>query len=352
MRIDGVLTKLAFLSAAFVVVFFSRPSLLQSATPHQEQERPWDPAVQDLSDLQLEPQNQHDLADALKARNFQRAEKILVDESEKDAKSLRSAKLLVMAGGIFFLDGKYLNSAICWKRAEAIAPLDARSRFTLAMAYIRLSRRDWARTELDKLVASQPGNALYLYWLARLDYDAQNYTTAIERLQKVITLDPNMMRAYDSLGLCYDYLGQSAEAIKNYNRAVELNRRLTKPSPWPHVDLAVTLIATNQLSEAEKHLNEALRYDARLPQAHYHLGRILEMRGDYPAAAEALRQAVAANSSYAEPHLLLGQIYRRMGDKQQAEAEIHKFKELKTSAETKPPISETQPSTPLAPSSK
>ena len=125
------------------------------------------------------------------------------------------------------------------------------------MAYVRLSRRDWARTELEKLVAAQPRNPLYLYWLARLDYDAQNYATAIERLQQVITLDPNMMRAYDSLGLCYDYLGQSDEAIKNYNRAVELNRTQATPSPWPHVDLAVTLIATNQLSEAERRLNDA-----------------------------------------------------------------------------------------------
>jgi len=146
------------------------------------------------------------------------------------------------------------------------------------------------------------------------------------------------MRAYDSLGLVYDYLGQSDKAIENYNRAVELNRTQAKPSPWPHVDLAVTLIATNQLSEAENHLKEALRYDARLPQAHYQLGRLLEMRGDYRAAAEALREAAAANSSYPEPHLLLGQIYRRTGDKRQAEAEIMRFKELKAAAEAQPSI--------------
>ena len=109
---------------------------------HQDQERPSEPPCRDLSDCNYNPSHQHELAAALKEHNLQLAEKILVEESEHDPKSLRSAKLLVMAGGIFFLDGKYLNSAICWKRAEAIAPLDDRSRFTLAMAYVRLSRRD------------------------------------------------------------------------------------------------------------------------------------------------------------------------------------------------------------------
>ena len=58
------------------------------------------------------------------------------------------------------------------------------------MAYVKLSRRDWARSELAKLVAAQPRNPLYLYWLARLDYDAHNYTAAITQLERVIELDP------------------------------------------------------------------------------------------------------------------------------------------------------------------
>jgi len=274
--------------------------------------------------------------DAMKLRDYRRAETILVEESKRDPESLRSARLLVMAGGVFFLDGQYLDSIIAWKRAEAISPLDERSRFTLAMACVKLNRRDWARTELTKLATDQPQNPLYLYWLARLDYDAQEYTAAVARLQKVIDLDPKMMRAYDSLGLCYDYLGQSGEALKNYNRAVELNRLQLTPSPWPHVDLAVTLIAVDQLAEAEKSLREALGYDARLSQAHYQLGRVLEMRGDYQAAAEALRQAAALDPEYPEPHLLLGRIYHRLGKSQLANAEIERFQQLKKAAETQP----------------
>ncbi len=293
-------------------------------------------APRDLSDLELSSALRLDLADALNRRDYKRAETILVAEAEHDPQSLRTARLLNVAAGIFFLDGQYLNSAIAWKKAEAIAPLDDRSRFTLAMAYIKLNRRDWARPELEKLATAHPGAALYLYWLARLDYDARNYAAAIPRLQKVIELDPKMMRAYDTLGLCYDYLGKFEGAIKSYQRAVELNRLQAKPSPWPHVDLAISLTSTNQLSEAEKNLREAIGYDARLPQAHYQLGRVLEMQGSYPAAVESLKQAVALDPDYPEPHYLLGRIYHRLGQTQQARAEIDRYQRLRQDNESRP----------------
>src|SRR5258708_12833641 len=92
-----------------------------------------------------------------------------------------------------------------------------------------------------------------------------------------------MMRVYDTLGLCYDYLGQSNEAIKHLNRAVELNRLQSKPSPWPHVDLAVLLVSVNQLADAEKHLREALSFDPPLPQAYYQLRPLLHSQGSTPA---------------------------------------------------------------------
>jgi tetratricopeptide (TPR) repeat protein len=290
----------------------------------------------DLSGLQFSDPLRLELEGAYKRKDYKRAESILVAEAQNNPNSIRTARLLVMAGSAFFLDGEYLNCAIAWKKAEAITPLDDRTRFTLAMAWVKLNRRDWARPELDKLAAAHPQDPLYRYWLARLDFDAQNYQAAITRLQSVIALDPEMMRAYDTLGLCYDYLGQFHEAIQSYDRAIALNRLQSKPSPWPLVDRALSLISLGQLAEAEKNLQEALGYDARLPQAHYHLGRVLEMRGAYQAAVQSLNQAVELNSSYPEPHYLLGRIYHRLGEDQLSKKEIARFQELKKAGEVLP----------------
>jgi tetratricopeptide (TPR) repeat protein len=299
----------------------------------QAEEPPAGTFVGEIAQLQLGETRRLELETAIKSREYTRAETILVEEAEREPKSPRAAKALVLAGGIFFLDAKYLNSVIAWKKAEAITPLDERSRFTLAMAYIKLNHREWARPELDKLAATQPTNALYLYWLARLDYDARSYTTAMERLRKVLALDPKMMRAYDTLGLCYDYLGQFDEAIRNYEHAIELNRVQAKPSPWPHMDMAVSLISVNRLPEAEKNLRQALAYDEQLPQAHYQLGRVLEMRGELQAAAVELERAAGLDHSYAEPHLLLGRIHHRLGQPGKAKTEIERYQQLKGAAD-------------------
>jgi tetratricopeptide (TPR) repeat protein len=319
----------------------SAPSLLRAqGLPTQPEEfaTPNAGIPRDLADLELAAGRQNDLRDALGEKDYKRAETILTEEAARDPKSARAAKLLATAGGIFFLDGQFLNAAIAWKKAEAIAPLDERSRFTLAMACVKLNRRDWARSELDRLSAAQPDRQLYLYWLGRLDYDEQKYTSAISRLERVVTLDPAMMRAFDLLGLCYDYLGRLDDAIKNYNQAVALNRRQAKPSAWPLVDLSISLLEVNQPAEAEKNLREAIRYDARLPQARYQLGRVLEMRQAYAESAELLKQAATLDPAYPEPHYLLGRIYQKKGESERAKAEIARFQELKKARETEPSL--------------
>jgi tetratricopeptide (TPR) repeat protein len=280
-----------------------------------------------LRALPLDEARRLELSAALTRRDYRQAETILVDEINR--RDPPPPALLTFAASLFFLDGQYLNAAIAYKKAEAQRPLDAPSRFTLAMAYVRLGRREWARPELTKLAADFPQQPLYLYWLARLDYDAQDYSAAIAKLERVIELDPQMMRAYDNLGLCYDYLGRSAEAIKHYRRAIELNRRQARPSPWPHVNLAALLVSAGELSEAERLLGEALKYDARLPQAHYQLGLLLEKQGRPDGAEAALSEAVRLDPNYAEPHYTLGRIYQRRGEAARAKEAFAEFQRLK-----------------------
>lgn len=282
-----------------------------------------------LAGLQLEPSRSAELESALNRRDYKRAETILLDETKHDPTSARAAQLFTVVGHILFLDGQYLNSAIAWKKAEAIAPLDDPTRFSLAMAYLRLDRPDWGRDELRRLSDGDPQNPLYLYWLAKLDYDARAYTPAINTLRRVIELDPNMMRAYNDLGLCYDSLGQFDEAMQSFTRAIELNRRQKQPSAWPPLNLAVSLISLNRLDEAAVRLHEALSYNAEFPQAHYELGLVLEKQGKFQEAIAPLQRAIKLDPLYAEPHYTLGKIYQRQGKREEAQGEIERFKKLR-----------------------
>jgi tetratricopeptide (TPR) repeat protein len=222
-----------------------------------------------------------------------------------------------------------LQCAIALKKAEALAPLNDQDRFTLALAYIILNHQDWARPELEKLAANDPHNALYPYWLGRLDYHAMQFKLAVTRFQKVLELDPHFMKGYDNLGLCYEAMGKYDDAIPIYDEAIRLNREKPNPSPWPPLNLGTLLVKLGKLEDARTALQESLRYDSRFPKAHYQMGLLLEKEKKDEEAIEELHLAINYDPAYPDPHYVLGRIYQRLGDKCQAEAAWNTFQKLK-----------------------
>ncbi|PYV13687.1 MAG: hypothetical protein DMG21_20510 [Acidobacteria bacterium] len=276
--------------------------------------------------LPLDDDQRAKLRAAVEARQYTRAEEMLASEIERQPKS---PMLLSAVGSIFFLDGKYLNCAVAMKKAEAIAPLSDRDRFTLALSYIILDHRDWARPELEKLAASEPLNARYPYWLGRLDYDAMRFKDAANRFRESLGLDAHFMKAYDSLGLTYEALALYDDAIRAYEEGIRLNRELPDPSPWPDLNLATLLIKLAKFEDARKALEESLRYDSRFPQAHYQMGLLLEKERKDQEAIQELNLAVRYDISFPEPHYALGRVYQRLGDKSKADSEWATFQKLK-----------------------
>ena len=166
-----------------------------------------------------------ELERALAAEDWPRAEQLLAEAIER---SPRSAALLKQIAGVFLADRRPLNAAIALKKAEALAPLDPESRFRLVLAYVAMGQREWARPELERLVAAAPDTAMYRYWLGRLDYDAGQYAAAVAHLQAAASRDPSFPRTFDNLGLCYEALNQIDLAIAQYREAVRLNRLVAR----------------------------------------------------------------------------------------------------------------------------
>lgn len=261
----------------------------------------------------------------VRAHDYIAAEKLLLAEIATNPPPARKARLLNFIGAIYFLNYDDLNAAIAWTKSEAIAPLDPQVRFSLAMAYIRIGHSDWAMGVLKSLAAQYDTQPIYVYWLGRLNYDGHLYDDAILNFKDAIRLDPDMARAYDSLGLCYYFLNQNAKAIENYKKAIELGYKSHHPNAWPYLDLAATLAFLNQNAEAEEDLRTAIQLDPKIPSAHFRLGNILERRGQIKAAISQFQEAAHLDPNYAEPHFALGRLYRRLGDNADSRKEIREY---------------------------
>lgn len=267
--------------------------------------------------------------------NYLTAEKILLAEINRDPHSADAGRMLAYIGTVYFLNQDYLNAAIAWKKSDAIYPLTPGLRFSLAMTYIRISHPDWARPVLLSLAQQDAANALYPYWLGRLDYDARRYKEAILHFQHAIELKPSMARAYDNLGLCYFYDDNNALAVENYNKAIELDRTAPHPSPWPYLNLAVTQQFLGQLSKAEANLQAALRLDPSLAPAHFQLGSVFEDSGQLKEAVVELQEAARLNPDDPQPHVVLARVYHRLGQQQAAQDEARTYQRLRP-ASSKP----------------
>ena len=262
---------------------------------------------------------------ALRARDYDKAEALLVKEAEAQP----SSEVLRLLGTVFLHDGRPLNAAIALKKAEAIAPLDEPSRFTLAMAYVAMGKRAWARPELEKLATQAPAKALYPYWLARLDYDDNQYATAVTKLEKAIALEPAFARAYDNLGLCYEALGRFDEAARAWEQAIRLNADEKPCSPWPTLNLGLMLTRLDKPDEAERRFRESRACDAGFAPAHYQLGVVLEKKGKTGESRNELEEAARLDPSSAETQYALARLYRRTGETDKADAALRRFEELK-----------------------
>jgi tetratricopeptide (TPR) repeat protein len=274
------------------------------------------------SSLQLDPQVAGELQKAMDGHDYPTAEKLLLAEIDRDPHSPRAAHLLAYAGAVYFANQDYLNAAVAWKKAEAIVPLDAKLQFSLAMAYVRLQRPDWARPVLESLAKTNPADVLYPYWLGRLDYDGHFYNAAIKHFQRAIEVDPKFARAYDNRGLCYYYQNQNALAVADFQKAIELDRESAHPSPWPYLNLGITQQFLNQLSDSEKNIREALRLDPGLAKAHFQLGTVLEDKAEPQAALAELKEAARLDPAYAEPHMAMARIYHKIGQEDAAREEV------------------------------
>jgi len=306
-------------------------ALASSAVAQDPPARP-DSSVPELSSRGLDPTGRLDaegrarIEAALREGAYDQAETLLLEAVEREP---ASPALLRLLGGVRFVRGNALGAAVALKKAEALAPLDDRDRFTLVMSYVVLGHRDWARPELQKLQATAPRMALYPYWTARLDYDDGQYAAAVRGFLHAIELDPGYMKAHDNLGLCYEALGQYEDAIRSYEAAIRLNREQRSQSPWPPLNLGLLYLRRDQLDEAEALFREALTADPRFAQGRYQLGVVLEKKGRPADAVQELEQAAALDPTYPEPEYALARLYRKRGDGERADRALALFQSLK-----------------------
>jgi tetratricopeptide (TPR) repeat protein len=287
--------------------------------------KPLEPAQAETALGSLDPAVARDIQSDLARKDFRSVEAKLIAQIDKTS---NPHHLLEFLGGVFFLDSNYLESAIAYKKAENYGVLSDNSRFTLTMSYVELKRSTWARDELLRLIRANPRQALYRYWLGRIDYDDQKFADAVASFERAIEIDDRFVRAYDGRGLAEEAAGNLNSAEQSYRRANILNREQRSRYAFPPLDYGALLLKLGRYSQAASLLNEALTINPSLAKAHYERGRLEEQTSHPDRAIQDFTEAAKLDPKDPSPVYALYRLYAKLGNKELAATMIARFREL------------------------
>ncbi len=146
------------------------------------------------------------------------------------------------------------------------------------------------------------GNAYY--------YDGRD-AEAIPEFEKALEINYNLPGAHYNLGLCYYNLGYYEEATRKFETVIKLDEFYTNPDPYPL--LVRSLNKLGQYDKAVQILKKAVNLFPTTTKYRNLLGKALEQCNEINEAASVYREALTLKKDDIESMINLASLYTRMG---------------------------------------
>ena len=183
----------------------------------------------------------------------------------------------------------------------------------------------------EQAIAEDPNYALAYAGLADTltllkDYDALPTAEVLPKAKaaalRALQLDPGLAEAHASLGLIAHFEFDSATALKEFRKALELKPDYAMARKWYADQLAIT----GQLEESYAEIERALRDDPTSLIINYSVAMAKWYAGDSATAADLLRKTLEMDPDFAPSHGGLAEVYAQQGKYEEALAEVDRLK--------------------------
>jgi tetratricopeptide (TPR) repeat protein len=235
-----------------------------------------------------------------------------------------------------------------------------------ASAYYLSHRFPEADKESEEALDLAPDNPEILVLRTRLLQRAGEQDKALETAQKAITLAPNWDQPYYLAGVSAYFIRLYEEAVKNLARAVQLNPKSARALFVQYIALAnlgklesaenslrraialeprnarlychlgILLGRESRNTEAERSFRKAIELKPQYALSHYELGKLLASSSHFQPAAEELEQAIRYDAGLTSAYYRLARIYAKLGEPNQSQHMLAKFKRLHTQDQQDP----------------
>lgn len=173
--------------------------------------------------------------------------------------------------------------------------------FAEAIAAHRAQELARARTLYERVLARAPSDADALNNLGVILSMERDYDRAHALLRRAVTVAPRNAGAWSNIGNLLKEQGKTGEAIMAFRQALAID----PVHQGAGVGLAQLYLATNALAQARELLEDVLRANATLAEAHYTLGQVLEQQGDRAGAVASYNRFISVAPERLSAHVEL-----------------------------------------------
>ncbi|RKU07641.1 hypothetical protein C6503_24450 [Candidatus Poribacteria bacterium] len=245
--------------------------------------------------------------------------------------------------GLLYAHEKRWEDAInAYRTAYQNDPALVESLYNLAQAYLRTGDTAAAREQMalfeERKAALHPLHELrgalqrtqgateraqILANIGRFYLKGGHYEKAVSEYQKAIGMDPQLVSAYNGIGVAYTMLEKYEAAIAVQQKALELQPDF----PKAHAGIGLAYFRQNKPKLALKHYRQAVTLAPQFLEAHLKLATILLRQERHAEATEAYLTIIALKPDDAEAYHNLGlcYAYQAIGDgntRQQPDADL------------------------------
>lgn len=177
---------------------------------------------------------------------------------------------------------------------------------------------------LIKSCTLDPDNAESQFQLGALYDSGRRPGEAVKRFQKVVDLDSGYTSAWDYLALNLEPLGEIDRADAAYRRGLEVNHEGQRFDSFLDYNYGRFLAKRNHLAESKLHLDRAVELVPDYRDTWYERAKLNLRMGNYAQARSDAERAASLPQQNGgildfQVYGLLEQIYRRLGEKELAD---------------------------------
>ncbi len=159
---------------------------------------------------------------------------------------------------------------------------------------------------------------------AGTDSSAGNVAEAMEKIERVLIEDPDILEARNIMGNLWSKEGELEKALAAYQETLARDPEYKAAL----FGLALTYKQLGRSQDAEAGFRRILDLDPRDNRAYFNLAQIYADREEFADALDLLKQAADAGSERAPLHNLMAECYIGLKELDKAEEEVHRALEI------------------------